>query len=106
MNKVTFGYTEETNQLTEITLSITAGSFAAFVGPSGSGKSTALQLLSRFYDPKSGYVTIDHTDLRLVSEASLREQVGIVSQNTYLFEASVRDNLLLDNREGYRRRVV
>ncbi|MEK5257425.1 ABC transporter transmembrane domain-containing protein [Paenibacillus sp. FSL F4-0125] len=100
MNKVTFGYTEETNQLTEITLSITAGSFAAFVGPSGSGKSTALQLLSRFYDPKSGYVTIDHTDLRLVSEASLREQVGIVSQNTYLFEASVRDNLLLDNREA------
>ncbi|WP_438347881.1 ABC transporter transmembrane domain-containing protein [Paenibacillus sp. FA6] len=97
MNNVTFGYTEGTDQLKEVSLSIAAGRYTAFVGPSGSGKSTALQLLSRFYDPKEGTVSIDDIDLRLVSEDSLMKQIGIVSQDTFLFHTTIRDNLLLDN---------
>lgn len=96
MKQVTFGYEETSEQLKEVSLTIPAGSFTAFVGPSGSGKSTALQLLARFYDPREGSVAIGGHDLRTVSEASLRKRMGIVFQDTFLFNATVRDNLLLD----------
>ncbi|ULL18348.1 ATP-binding cassette domain-containing protein [Paenibacillus sp. H1-7] len=96
MENVTFGYTEAAEQLKNVSLRIPAGSYAAFVGPSGSGKSTALQLLSRFYDPREGAVKMDGCDLRAVSEASLRRRTGIVFQDTFLFHATIRDNLLLD----------
>ncbi|WP_166240997.1 ABC transporter transmembrane domain-containing protein [Paenibacillus turpanensis] len=99
MNEVTFGYAEDVDQLRQVTLGIPAGSYVAFVGPSGSGKSTALQLLSRFYDPRSGTVTLDGYDLRNVSEASLRKLLTLVTQDTFLFEATVRDNLLLDGKD-------
>ncbi|MEK3913390.1 ABC transporter transmembrane domain-containing protein [Paenibacillus sp. FSL H7-0331] len=95
MNQVTFGFTEGTDQIKEVSLRIAAGSYAAFVGPSGSGKSTALQLLSRFYDPRQGSVRIDGYDLRTVSEASLRRQMDIVFQDTFLFNTTIRDNLRL-----------
>lgn len=96
MDRVTFGYTEEADQLRDVTLHIPAGSYAAFVGPSGSGKSTALQLMSRFYDPKQGAVSINDIDLRTVSEASLRKHSTLVAQDTFLFNTTIRDNLLLD----------
>ncbi len=96
MDRVTFGYTEDSvKQLQDVSLRITAGSYVAFVGPSGSGKSTALQLLSRFYDPQQGVVAIDDLDLRRVSEASLRRLSTLVTQETFLFNATIRDNLLL-----------
>lgn len=69
------------------------GQTVALVGPSGAGKSTALALVSRFLDPTSGTVRIDGTDLRTASRRSLGRSVGIVSQDTYLFHGSVRDNL-------------
>ncbi|MEK8127619.1 ABC transporter transmembrane domain-containing protein [Paenibacillus filicis] len=97
MENVTFGYTEENDQLKEVSLQIPAGSYTAFVGPSGSGKSTALQLLSRFYDPRQGRISIDGLDLREVSEASLRKLSVLVTQDTFLFNSTIRDNLLLDN---------
>lgn len=100
MDQVTFGYTEESDQLRNVSLHIPAGSYVAFVGPSGSGKSTALQLLSRFYDPGQGTVTINGHDLRTVSEASLRKLATLVTQETFLFNATIRDNLLLDNLEA------
>ncbi|WP_141335663.1 ABC transporter transmembrane domain-containing protein [Paenibacillus sp. tmac-D7] len=96
MERVTFGYTEETDQLRDVSLHIAAGSYTAFVGSSGSGKSTALQLLSRFYDPRQGTVAMDDYDLRTVSEASLRELSTLVTQDTFLFNTTIRDNLLLD----------
>ncbi|TMV50924.1 ATP-binding cassette domain-containing protein [Paenibacillus mesophilus] len=96
MDRVTFGYTGEADQLQDVSLHIAAGSYVAFVGPSGSGKSTALQLLSRFYDPGQGTVAIDDYDLRTVSESSLRKLSTLVTQDTFLFNATIRDNLLLD----------
>ncbi|MGG2200416.1 ABC transporter transmembrane domain-containing protein [Paenibacillus validus] len=96
MERVTFGYTEETDQLRDVSLHIAAGSYTAFVGSSGSGKSTALQLLSRFYDPRQGTVAMDDYDLRTVSEASLRKLSTLVTQDTFLFNTTIRDNLLLD----------
>ncbi|RXZ82648.1 ATP-binding cassette domain-containing protein [Paenibacillaceae bacterium] len=97
MEQVTFGYDEQADQLHEVSLQIAAGSYVAFVGPSGSGKSTALQLLSRFYDPRQGAVLFDDINLRDVSDASLRRIATLVTQETFLFHATIRDNLLLDN---------
>lgn len=95
MERVTFGYTEAANQLAEVNVRIAAGTYVAFVGTSGSGKSTALQLLYRFYEPRQGTITIGGHALSSVSEASLRSVATMVSQETFLFNASIRDNLLL-----------
>ncbi|CAH1213341.1 Vitamin B12 import ATP-binding protein BtuD [Paenibacillus allorhizoplanae] len=97
MDDVTFGYSEESDQLRHVSLQIAAGSYVAFIGTSGSGKSTALQLLSRFYDPKQGSVSMDDYDIRTLSEASLRRQSTLVTQDTFLFNTTIRDNLLLDS---------
>ncbi|NOU69151.1 ATP-binding cassette domain-containing protein [Paenibacillus sp. LMG 31461] len=97
MDDVTFGYNEESDQLRHVSLQIAAGSYVAFIGTSGSGKSTALQLLSRFYDPKQGSVSMDNYDIRTLSEASLRTQSTLVTQDTFLFNTTIRDNLLLDS---------
>ena len=100
MSGVTFGYAEgdeSSLQLRDVDLGIVAGSYVAFVGPSGSGKSTALQLLSRFYDPHRGTVAIDGIDLREASEFSLRRLSTLVTQDTFLFNATIRDNLMLDH---------
>lgn len=96
MEAVTFGYTADRVQLQNVNLEIAAGSYVALVGPSGSGKSTALQLLSRFYDPQKGRITFNQYDLHTVSEDSLRKLSTIVSQDTFLFNATIRENLLLD----------
>ncbi|WP_028548569.1 ABC transporter transmembrane domain-containing protein [Paenibacillus sp. UNC451MF] len=96
MDQVSFGYNDETLQLRDINLHIEAGTYVAFVGGSGSGKSTALQLLSRYYDPKQGTITINGYDIRTVSQASLRNLSTLVSQDTFLFHTTVRDNLILD----------
>ncbi|MBP1930190.1 ABC transporter transmembrane domain-containing protein [Ammoniphilus resinae] len=93
MHNVTFGYGDGPDILKNVSFHIPAGSFATFVGSSGSGKSTALQLLMRFYDPREGSITFDGVDLRKMSEKSLREQVGVVFQDTFLFNATVRENL-------------
>ncbi|MEI7024079.1 ABC transporter transmembrane domain-containing protein [Paenibacillus sp. y28] len=106
MDQVTFGYTDETDQLREVSLSIAAGSYVAFVGPSGSGKSTALQLLSRFYDPGHGTVAINGADLRGVSEASLRKLSAMVTQESFLFNTTIRDNLLLDGADVTEEKMV
>jgi ATP-binding cassette subfamily B protein len=91
---VTFGYDADAPPtLDGVDLDVPAGSFTALVGETGSGKTTLAYLAARLYDPQAGRVTIDGVDLREVSFASLARTVGLVSQETYLFHASVRENL-------------
>jgi subfamily B ATP-binding cassette protein MsbA len=79
--------------LRDITLEIEPGEIVALVGPSGAGKSTLCNLIPRFYDPDRGILRIDGIDLRAVTELSLRNQIGLVPQETLLFGGSVRDNI-------------
>lgn len=79
--------------LEEIELDIPAGTTVALVGETGAGKSTLVKLLSRFHDPTRGRVTIDGHDLRRVSQASLRRQMGIVLQDPFLFNGTVHENI-------------
>jgi ATP-binding cassette, subfamily B, bacterial len=92
---VTFGYTETTTHLEDVTLAIEKGHSVAFVGPSGSGKSTVLHLVNRFYDPRKGVVRYDGRDVRDVSLEALRAQLGIVFQDCVLFDTTVRENIRL-----------
>jgi ATP-binding cassette, subfamily B, bacterial MsbA len=79
--------------LKDITLRVQAGEAVAIVGESGSGKSTLLDLLPRFYDVTSGRILIDGTDVRDLTQRSLREQIGIVTQQTILFDDTIRNNI-------------
>ena len=90
---VTFGYGDGRTVLNDIDLSITAGETIAFVGPSGAGKTTLCSLLPRFYEPSAGRITIDGTDIRAMTLASLRSQIGIVQQDVFLFGGTVRENI-------------
>jgi ATP-binding cassette, subfamily B, bacterial len=89
---VTFAYNTEP-VLERLTLDIPAGQCVAIVGPSGSGKSTIAALVARLYDPTEGRILLDGNDLREVTLASLRSHIGIVTQETFLFHASILDNL-------------
>lgn len=91
---VDFSYNEGEQILADINFASQPGQVVAFVGPSGAGKSTIASLLPRFYDVTAGEITIDGYDIRKVTLQSLREQVGIVPQETLLFNGSVYDNIL------------
>ncbi len=92
---VTFGFDESRINIRGVNLEIPAGAAVALVGPSGSGKSTMLGLLLRFYDPGSGSVRIDGHDLRYASQTSIRKQIGIVFQDSFLFNTTLRENIRL-----------
>jgi ATP-binding cassette subfamily B protein len=91
---VEFSYEESKKILKDINFTLNAGKSIAIVGPSGSGKSTIVNLIPRLYDVDSGSVTFDGIDVRKLDLGFLRNQVGVVSQETYLFNGTVRDNLL------------
>jgi ATP-binding cassette subfamily B protein/subfamily B ATP-binding cassette protein MsbA len=90
---VTFRYKEDTPVLRGINLSAAPGERIALVGETGAGKSTVIRLLARFFDVTSGAVKVDGTDIRTVTMASLRSQLGIVLQDTFLFSGTVADNI-------------
>ncbi|MQA74082.1 MAG: ATP-binding cassette domain-containing protein [Solirubrobacterales bacterium] len=90
---VTFGYDAERPVIHDVDLRIRAGETVAVVGPTGAGKSSLLKLVTRFYDPQRGRVLVDGHDVREVTLASLRGQLGIVPQEPLLFEGTVRDNI-------------
>ena len=89
----------------ELVRDVKPGEMIAFVGPSGAGKSTVASLLPRFYDATNGSITIDGQDIRKVTLDSLREQVGIVPQETVLFNGSVYDNILYGRLDATREEV-
>jgi ATP-binding cassette subfamily B protein len=100
LHDVSFGYNEQDTVLKHITLNIPIGHFVAFVGPSGSGKSTLLSLLMRFYDSTAGTITIDGHDIRHVTQESLRRHMGVVFQESFLLDTTIRENLRLARPEA------
>ena len=99
-DQVQFHYRPDVPILTDLSFTVPAGERVALVGPSGAGKSTLLKLLMRFYDAKGGAVLIDGQDLRDLPLAYLRRQIGFVQQEPFLFNGTVRDNLLYGDLEA------
>ena len=95
LEQVGFSYTGERRDLDAVTLEIPKGARVAFVGPSGCGKSTCLSIILRFFDPDQGRVSFDGKDLREVSVDSFYAQLGVVFQENFLFNASIRENIRL-----------
>jgi subfamily B ATP-binding cassette protein MsbA len=87
------GSKKETPAVQDIELQLDPGKFYAFVGPSGAGKSTLYSLLLRFYDPDEGSILLDGRDIRSITQESLRGNIGIVSQDTFLFHDTIRENI-------------
>jgi ATP-binding cassette subfamily B protein len=92
---VSFGYESDRPVLEDVDLEVDAGTTVALIGHTGSGKSTLAALVARFYDVTSGSVLLDDVDVRGVKLADLRRQIGIVSQDPFLFSATVRENIAL-----------
>ncbi|WP_037082915.1 ABC transporter ATP-binding protein [Neorhizobium vignae] len=90
---VSFGYSPEKPVLENVNLAIRAGETIAFVGPSGAGKTTICSLLPRFYEIGAGSITIDGIDIRAMTKVSLRQQIGIVQQDVFLFGGTIRENI-------------
>lgn len=90
---VSFGYSLEKPVLKDVNLTIHAGETIAFVGPSGAGKTTICSLLPRFYEIGGGSITIDGIDIRKMTRVSLRQQIGIVQQDVFLFGGTIRENI-------------
>jgi len=92
LNDVSFTY-DSVEVLHDVTLRAEAGRTLALIGPSGGGKTTISQLIMRFYDVSGGSVTVDGTDVRSVTQASLRRSIGIIQQDVYMFAGTVRENI-------------
>jgi ABC-type multidrug transport system fused ATPase/permease subunit len=95
LEQVGFAYGGERPIINALNMTIPFGSEVAIVGPSGSGKSTILALLMRFWDPEQGRILFDGHDSRDVTVASLRSQIGLVSQETFIFDTSIRENIAI-----------
>ena len=105
-NEVNFHYSPERQILKNISFELTPGKSIAIVGPSGSGKSTIINLIPRIYDVISGEVLFDGVDVRKLDLSFLRSQIGLVSQETYLFNGTIRENLLYANENASEEMIV
>ena len=92
-NNVSFHYQDGTEVLTDVNLAIHAGERFALVGPSGGGKTTLCHLLPRFYDVSAGSVSVDGSDVRELTQESLRRAIGIIQQDVFMFAGTVRENI-------------
>ena len=102
---VSFGYHKEKEVLHDVSLNIPAGTMTAFVGPSGSGKSTIAKLIGGFWDVKNGRITIGGHNLREIPLNQLYDQVAFVSQDNYLFDETIRENIRMGNRNASDKQV-
>ena len=94
---MSFQYTEHSEVLEDINLSIAPGQTVAFVGPSGGGKTTLCHLILRFYDVSSGEIRIDGVNIKDIQLESLRKNIGLVQQDVFLFAGTIRENIMYGN---------
>lgn len=106
LNNLTFQYDNETPVLSNINLTVPAGEALAIVGPSGGGKTTLTNLIPRFLDLKEGSILVDGVDIRDVTVASLRNQIAMVTQQTILFNDSVRNNIAYGDQQAPEQQVI
>ena len=93
VDRVVFAYEGDPDVLHDVSLSVTPGETIAIVGPSGGGKTTLCQLIPRFFDAQEGAIAIDGTDVRRITQQSLRRNIGIVQQDVFLFADSIYENI-------------
>ena len=106
-NDVSFAYDSgDKNVLTHLNLKVQAGESIALVGPSGGGKTTLCSLIPRFYEVSSGKILVDGNDIKEVTMASLRDNIGVVQQDVYLFSGSVRENIAYGKREATDEEII
>ena len=106
LQDVTYGYNADRDVLRNVNLKIEAGKTFALVGPSGGGKTTICHLIPHFYNVESGSILIDGIDIKDITMESLRRNIGIVQQDIYLFNASVRDNILYGRLDATEEEVI
>ena len=94
MKSVDFSYEKNKPVLKDVSLLVESGEVVALVGPTGAGKSTIAKLISRFYDPDEGKVLVDGHDLRDLQLESLRKQIAVVPQEPFLFNGSIKENVI------------
>ncbi len=105
LSDVTFGYVNGTNAVEQVSLTVLPGKTYALVGQSGAGKSTIMSLLMRFYDPDQGDICIDGQNLRQLKQQSLRDHIGIVNQDIFLFHDTIYSNILYGKLDATREEV-
>lgn len=106
MNDISFSYTPEKTLIDGITLNFESGQQIAIVGPTGCGKTTLINLLMRFYDVTDGSITIDGEDIREVTRHSLRENYGMVLQETWLKSGTIRENITMGNPDATDEEII
>ena len=106
LDRISFAYNDKDGDvLHDFSLDIQPGTLCAFVGPSGGGKSTIFNLLGRFYDPQQGSVLINGTDIRRLTLASLRRNIAMVSQDVFLFDGTIADNIKYGSPEATQEQI-
>ena len=103
---VSFSYEKDGQTIYDVSFKASSGETVAFVGPTGAGKTTIINLLSRFYDPDQGTITIDGIDMANVSRESLRKHMGFVLQDPFLFEGTIRENIRYGKLEATDEEVI
>lgn len=106
IRNVSFGYDESNEVLRDINLDIKPGEFIGIVGKSGTGKSTLINLIMRMYDVDDGSIKIDGVDIRDISQSSLRSQIGVVLQETFLFNGSIYQNIAYAKQDATREEII
>ncbi|MDN6195450.1 MAG: ABC transporter ATP-binding protein/permease [Atopostipes suicloacalis] len=103
---VKFGYSSDDLLMNDVNLKVNAGEMVAIVGPTGAGKTTLINLLLRFYDLNSGSITIDGIDIARVSRQNLREHIGLVLQDTWLFKDTIAENIRFGDKEASKEEII